>query len=320
MDTEAFSKTVEGGRVSPSLYRDEVDFDESTGYYTPPVEPETLAGYLAKSGFHGSIVQARARILASDYVENDILDFQSLWSLAMDLVTFGQCCFQIVRNLLGQPIRLQHAPMQPMRIGRSGRWCRVTKHNDTVWYNDKEIYHVKLYDPNQNVYGLPDYLSGLEAALLGGEALTFRRRYYANGAHLGYILYTTEPNLSPAAEEKINKSFEASKGVGNFKSIYVNIPNGHEKGVQVIPIGESKAKDEFEAIKKVTSQEVMVAHRFPAGLSGIMPLEGSAGLGDPQKYAETYYKTEVRPMQKLLESVNRIMPKNKQIRIQRVDG
>ena len=104
----------------------------------------------------------------------------------------------------------------------------------------------------QQVYGTPDYIGGIQAALLNSEATRFRRRYFANGSHLGFILYSTDPDMDDEMEEQIRESIANSKGVGNFKSMFVNIAGGHPDGLKVIPIGDTGKKDEFGTIKDVS--------------------------------------------------------------------
>jgi PBSX family phage portal protein len=145
------------------------------------------------------------------------------------------------------------------------------------------------------VYGCPDYLGGLQAALLNEDATLFRRKYYINGAHMGFIMYATDPNLDPNVEKDIKEKIQDSKGVGNFKSLFVNIPNGKEKGLQIIPVGNFESKDEFMNVKNVSAQDVLNAHRFPPGLAGIIPAN-TAGLGDPEKYDGVYFKNETKPL------------------------
>lgn len=296
---------------NPANY-DGVEYDEVEQFYSPPIDPDALSDMMIANSYHGSIVEARARILAKDYSVTEVLPFNDMMNLAKDLVGFGQCYYQVFYNFLNQPVRLAHVPAQPVRKGKQNRFVRLNSDDTKTWFKKNEIFHVKMYDPKQNVYGLPDYLSGLQSAMLAEDATMFRRRYYKNGAHMGFILYTTDPNMTPEVEEELQGALKNSRGVGNFKSLLINIPNGQEKGVQLIPVGDVSTKDEFNTIKTVSSQDVMVAHRFPPGLSGIIPTQGSA-MGDPEKYNKTYYENEVKPMQKLLSTVNDILPKNKQI-------
>ena len=85
----------------------------------------------------------------------------------------------------------------------------------------------------------------------------------------------------------------SSKGVGNFRSMFVNIPNGKEKGIQLIPVGDIATKDEFEKIKNITAQEVLTGHRLPAELAAIIPSGGTRG--DPIKFNFVYNQNEVIP-------------------------
>ncbi|CAG23014.1 hypothetical protein [Photobacterium profundum] len=61
--------------------------------------------------------------------------------------------------------------------------------------------------------------------------------------------------------------------------------------MQLIPVGSIGSKDEFEGIKKISSQETIVAHHLLAGMSGIIPPEGAL-MGNPLQYNETYYENE----------------------------
>jgi len=54
------------------------------------------------------------------------------------------------------------------------------------------VFHLLEPDINQELYGLPEYLSALNSAWLNEAAALFRRKYYQNGAHAGYILYMTD--------------------------------------------------------------------------------------------------------------------------------
>ncbi len=67
-------------------------------------------------------------------------------------------------------------------------------------------------DLQQQVYGLPDYLGSLQSSLLNRDATLFRRRYYKNGAHMGFIFYATDPNLSDDDEQMLKEKIASSKG------------------------------------------------------------------------------------------------------------
>ena len=186
-------------------------------------------------------------------------------------------------------------PSYRTRVGKGGGAVVLEREQQVRKYKARDIIWIKQYDPKQQVYGCPDYLGGLQSGLLNEDATMFRRKYFINGAHMGFILYATDPNLDAKDEEELSKKIQDAKGVGNFNSLFVNIPNGKEKGLQIIPVGNFESKDEFLNIKGVTAQDLFNAHRFPAGLGGMIPTN-TAGLGDPTKYDAVYFRNETKPL------------------------
>jgi PBSX family phage portal protein len=119
---------------------------------------------------------------------------------------------------------------------------------------------------------------------------------------MGFIFYATDPNLSESQEEELKEKIQSSKGVGNFRSLFINIPNGNPDGVKLIPVGDIATKDDFDRIKNISAQDVLTAHRFPPGLAGIIPTN-TGGLGDPEKYDAVYTRNEVLPLCELIADV-----------------
>lgn len=157
-----------------------------------------------------------------------------------------------------------------MRVKVDGGFIQLEQSGKETEFDADEIEHVLNYDVEQNIYGVPEYLGGLQALLLNEAATLFRRRYYSNGAHAGYIFYTNDPNLTEEDEEELRAQITASKGVGNFRSMFVNIPGGSEKAIQIIPVGDFQAKDELEKVKNITRNDVIAAWRMNPALAGII--------------------------------------------------
>lgn len=164
---------------------------------------------------------------------------------------------------------------------------------------------VQILEPDllQEVYGLPEYLSALQAGLLNEQATVFRRRYYQNGSHMGYILYVSEATFTEADAEELELALDASKGPGNFKNMLLHLPGGKEKGVQMIPVGEASAKDEFLGIKNTTRDDVLAAHRVPPVLIGVVP-QVTGGFGKPGEAADVFHHAEIEPLQMKMLEVN----------------
>ncbi len=64
----------------------------------------------------------------------------------------------------------------------------------------------------------------VQSAVLNEAATLFRRRYYANGSHAGFILYVTDPAQHEEDIEAMRDQFIKSKGVGNFKNLFYYRP------------------------------------------------------------------------------------------------
>jgi capsid portal protein len=128
---------------------------------------------------------------------------------------------------------------------------------------------------------------------------------------MGYILVTADANLDEATAKAIENQVKQSKGPGNFRSLYLNIPraNGNKEPVKIIPVGNIGSKDEFQAIKEVTEMEMLAMHRVYPGLAAIIPAN-VGGFGDMQKAMQVYHELEVTAMQQVFLELNEVIPGN----------
>jgi len=158
-------------------------------------------------------------------------------------------------------------------------------------------------DINQEIYGLPGYLSAIPSALLNESATLFRRNYYLNGSHAGFIMYMTDPAQSQQDMDNIRSAMKSAKEPGNFRNLFMYSPNGKKDGIPIIPLSEVAAKDEFLNIKNVSRDDMMAAHRVPPQMMGIMP-NSVGGFGDVEKAANVFVRNGLTPLQKRLVEVN----------------
>src|SRR5690606_38193487 len=92
--------------------------------------------------------------------------------------------------------------------------------------------------------------------------------------------------------DAIRSAVKSSKGPGNFRNLFMYAPGGKKDGVQVIPLSEVAAKDEFFNIKAVTRDDLLAAHRVPPQLMGIVP-NNVGGFGDISKAAQVFVQNEL---------------------------
>ncbi len=279
--------------------------------YTP-VSRTGLARLLRANAHHGTIPRFKRNLLLRDFIPSAGCSAQTMGRAALDFMVFGEAYFQRLRNIIGQVLELRHLPAINMRRKVGGGFVMLLPNGQELHFAEDEVEHVMDYDVEQDVYGVPDYLGGLHSLLLNESATLFRRRYYNNGAHAGFIFYTNDPDLSEDDEEALKAQISASKGVGNFRSMFVNIPNGGEKAIQIIPVGDVATKDEFERVKNITRADVIAAWRMNPALAGIMP-ENAGGFGDIEKIDRVYTNNEIRPICQLFLQVNAVLRQDRRV-------
>lgn len=282
----------------------ELFYNEEGDYWEPPVSLKGLADIANANGHHGSLLKARANYVAGRFLGGGGLKMHEMNNSSWDYFGFGHGGFVKLRDSFGRVVRLAPMPMMHMRKKRNGGFVQLLREDQQKSFKKDNVIFIPQYDPQQQIYGLPDYLGSLQSSLLNQDATLFRRKYYKNGAHMGFIFYATDPNLSDDDEEMLKEKIASSKGVGNFRSMFVNIPGGAEKGIQLIPVGDIATKDEFERIKNITAQDIFVGHRFPQGMGG-MQAQSDSNMPDPLKVSRVYDKYEVIPVcKRIMDAVN----------------
>lgn len=101
----------------------------------------------------------------------------------------------------------------------------------------------------------------------------------------------------------IRQAMKSAKGPGNFRNLFMYSPNGKKDGIQIIPLSEVAAKNEFLNIKNVSRDDMMAAHRVTPQMMGIMS-SNVGGVGDVEKAANVFVRNELIPLQKRLEELN----------------
>ncbi len=262
-----------------------------------------LAKLLKANAHHGAIPPFKRNLILREFIPSAGFSTQTMSRAALDYVVFGETYLLRKTNAFGQVLELQHLPAINMRVKLDGGFRMLLRDGKYEDFDQDEIEHIYNYDVEQEIYGVPDYLGGLQALLLNEAATLFRRRYYSNGAHVGYIFYSNDPNMSQEDEDHLQAQIAGAKGVGNFRSMFVNIPGGSEKAIQIIPVGDFQAKDELEKVKNITRNDVIAAWRMNPALAGIIP-ENVAGFGDIVKIDQVYTNNEIRPICQLFNQVN----------------
>ncbi|MBX9816272.1 MAG: phage portal protein [Sphingomonas sp.] len=272
-------------------------------WYEPPLPPVALARTLNMSPHHRSAIIYKRNQLSRHFIPSRWLSRREFEKLVLDLLLMGNCYAERRDNMASRPMALLRVPAVNTRVGRDDVYWWAPDWTGATSFRSGYVFQIAEDDAAQEIYGCPEWLSALQAGLLGEAATLFRRRYYINGSHAGYILYISESEFSEADADALEAQIGQSKGPGNFRDLFLHIPNGKPDGVKLIPIGETGAKDEFLNVKSVARDDMLAAHRVPPVLLGIIP-QNAGGLGDPAKAADVFHFAEIEPLMRRLEAIN----------------
>lgn len=276
-------------------------------WYEPPVSLDGLAKMFRAAIHHSSPIHAKVNIISSCFVPHPLLTRAAFESFALDDQVFGNAYLERRRARSGRVLELKPAKARYVRRGKDlDQYYFVTGAGEEWEFPRGEVFHLIKPDINQEIYGLPEYLSAIASALLNESATLFRRKYYQNGSHAGFILYLTDPTQQQDDVDALRKALRESKGPGNFRNLFVYAPSGKKDGLQVIPVSEVAAKDEFMSIKNVTRDDLLAAHRVPPPLLGIIP-NNVGGFGDAEKAAKVFARNELLPLMNRYRQLNEWM-------------
>ncbi len=224
-DFEAFTFGESSAVLDKREILDYIECTTNGKWYEPPISFDGLARSVRAAVHHSSPMYVKRNILASTFIPHRLLSQQEFSRYALDYLVFGNAFLEVRKNRLGEPLHLQCSP---------AKYTRRDVVPDTYWFVQdwKEphqfasgsVFHLIEPDINQELYGLPEYLSALNSAWLNEAATLFRRKYYQNGAHAGYILYIYDRRSAEHQRRRQNASSNARyKGVGQLPQfVYVH--------------------------------------------------------------------------------------------------
>lgn len=283
---------------------DYLECPDNGKWYEPPLSMDGLAKSSRSAVHHASAMFVKRNILVSCFEPHPMLTRTDFAVFAHEYLIFGNAYLERRDNMLREPMRLLPAKAKFTRRGLDmDRYWFVPKYNEEHEFKKGKVFHLMEPDVNQEIYGVPEYIPALHSAWLNESATLFRRKYYKNGSHAGFILYMTDAVQNQADVDNLREALKSSKGPGNFRNLFVYAPAGKKDGIQLIPVSEVAAKDEFMNIKNVTRDDQLAAHRVPPQLMGIIPTNTS-GFGDAEKAAAVFNANEIAPLQARMLEVN----------------
>lgn len=168
-------------------------------YYEPPVSLSGLARTTRSNPTLQSGLLFKRNMLSLTFKPHPLLSRERFNQLALDWITFGTAYVERRNSVMGAPLELLVPLAQYVRRGVvPGEFFQVRGHCEEHEFKAGSVYQLRDADVDQEIYGMPEWLSAVRSALLNESATLFRRRYYNNGSHAGFILYLSDSNVNDA--------------------------------------------------------------------------------------------------------------------------
>ncbi|RZP89596.1 phage portal protein [Vibrio vulnificus] len=282
------------------------------GLYEPPIKLDTLAKALRVNPTHASAIEFKRNTLAFVLELDPMLSLHHVKCFIQDYLTFGNGYFQVIRERYQQtPVGIKHLPALYMRRrgGDLGYTYKPSLYDDKgrINFRKEQVFHLAEYDIAQEIYGLPSHVSALTSIWLNEDATLFRRQYYRNGSHAGYLLFVNDPNMTKTQEDEFKRRLGNTKGQA-FRNIFINGKGSMKEPPELKPIGHIEAKDAFLNLTKQTTSDILTIHRVPLELMSIRR-EGITSSNDLNKVDWLFHKNELLPLAESLLQINQFVGK-----------
>lgn len=191
-------------------------------WYEPPVNLHGLSKAYKSTPYLSSGIIFKRNFLANLFIPHAKLSRKAFEQIALDFIWCGNAYLEEIRSVRGGVLRYQPSLAKYTRAGKNGKFFML--YDDELGYQEHKfssrIRHIKECDINQEIYGSPEYYAALQSAWLNESATLFRRKYYNNGSHAGFILYVNDPANDPNDIDALRQALKDSKGPGNFRNCF----------------------------------------------------------------------------------------------------
>jgi len=189
-------------------------------------------------------------------------------------------------------------------------------------YTDRQIIHIKSYQPGYLFYGVPAYLSSMLDIRLSRAISEFNLSNISNGASPSlWVHFPQEAPDSQNDQEEILERLEGRyRGSANAGRIVVSYggESGRPEITQITPTMQTGGYAEIFALVR---ENILAGHKIVDG--SIIGLPSPTGFNSSAEQLETTYKlfmnTSVKPMQefiiKELEPIVQLMYPNESVEL-----
>ena len=258
----------------------------------------------------------------TEYINSDGETINEVFNkIALDYTLFGGYAMNVIWNKEGTRIaEMHHLPFANVRSAIpndedkvtsyffSSDWTNVRKYKpveytafdatNTKGDNASQIYYCKTYQPGQDVYPLPPYVSAMNDIQLDARIAKLHNANISNGVNPSMFIQfrngVPQPEERASIYSEIEKSFTGVENSGRF---FLSFSRPGEE-MEVTPI-ESANDDYYLLVDARTVSRILSAHRVTSPkLLGIVDASGFSSNADEIITAYSHFmNTVVRPKQ-----------------------
>lgn len=268
--------------------------------------PHATAILNRRSSTHRSVLKnkaiycvgSRIFLIESDPAVEDFLrncngHGESLWSvqhkLQFDKLSSGNAYFEIITDESRSFLSFFHKDSTFCRIGKDDMNGRVLIHpNWADWQNSKDLtrsiplypnfelidgqwrsmMHVKDYEPEFKIYGVPTWVAGMDAAAIGYKTDKWNLSRLDNEMVSSGALII-DGNIGPADAKKLKQDFvKTFTGEGKAGKIFFVVKSLGGEGTKFMPFSQTKEQD-WGQLHKQSTYGIITAHNWFPSLSGV---------------------------------------------------
>ena len=292
--------------------------------------PQTIIGLYDTSAINATCINAikdgivgeGITTYGKEYINTQGETIDEVFSkIALDYTLFGGYSMNVIWNKEGTRIaEMYHLPFANVRSAipddedkitsyfYSSDWSAIRKYKPVEYAafdvtnnkgdNASQIYYCKTYQPGQDVYPLPPYVSAMNDIQLDARIARFHNANISNG--LSPSMFIQFRNGIPNPEERadiyreIENTFTGEENAGRF---FLGFSRPGEE-MEVTPI-ESANDDYYLLVDARTVSRILTAHRITSPkLLGVVDASGFSSNADEIITAYSHFmNTVVRPKQ-----------------------
>lgn len=279
-----------------------VEFGANNSY------PEYLQGLFNESPKHGAIVKSKVKYIYGNgfkdipvkaNIKGESFN-QIVKRCILDDELYGGYYLQIIYNLLGKIKDVYHIEFHKVRVSPDQSQFYVK--NNWSDYKEKprvydafnlsqsvasQILFVKQYNPQSEIYPLPNYFQGLNYI----ESDVQVSRHILGNAKDGFVAGTLinlnggEPQeeQKAAVEKGIKKKFTGSEG----DRVVIMFNKSKDNAAEILPLSTTMlTKEDFTNVNNLIQQEIFASHQIVS--SSLMGIKTEGQLGGRSEIRDAY--------------------------------